>query len=105
MTKPRGGQMGMLLLLFLGLIAYFGYHAVKGQYGLEARTAIGARVKSLEAELKLIKAEREGFERRASAMTVGAGGDKDLIEEQARLILNFAHPDDIILIDQKLRAQ
>lgn len=104
MTKPRGGQMGFLLLLFLGLIAYFGYHAVKGQYGLEARTAIDARVRSLEAELKLIKTEREGLERRAAAMTAGPGGDRDLIEEQARLILNFAHPDDVILIDQKRRA-
>ncbi|MDZ4792042.1 MAG: septum formation initiator family protein [Hyphomicrobiales bacterium] len=94
----------LLLAVNLGLCGYFTYHAVNGRHGLEARMGVEARVKSLEAELKLIKAEREGLERRAAAMTDGPAGDRDLIEEQARVILNFSHPADIIMLDTKRNA-
>ena len=94
-----------LLLYFLlcaGLIAYFSYHAVHGKHGLRAKAELSARVDVLESELKALKTERQRLERKTSHMA-GAKRDEDLIEEEARTVLNFAHPDDIILIKPRSR--
>ncbi len=94
-----------LLLYFLlcaGLIAYFSYHAVHGKHGLHAKAELSARVDALESELRSLRTERQRLERKASHMA-GAKRDEDLIEEEARTVLNFAHPDDIILIKPRPR--
>lgn len=86
-----------LFLLCAGLIAYFSYHAVHGKHGLRAKAALQARVEALENDLNTLRTERERIERKTARMN-GPARDEDLIEEQARTVLNFAHPDDIVLI-------
>ncbi|MDX2264622.1 MAG: septum formation initiator family protein [Hyphomicrobiales bacterium] len=86
------------LVACLALIGYFAHHAIHGRYGLEARERAERGVKILEAELALLRAERERLERAASALTDDASRDDDLIEEQARRVVNFARPGDVILV-------
>jgi cell division protein FtsB len=97
----RGGTTGFFLAVFIVLIGYFSYHAVKGRHGLEARSSLEVRVRALEAELTRLKTEREQLERKAAAMTLGPSGDPDLIEEQARAILNFARPGDVVYVQPR----
>jgi cell division protein FtsB len=52
---------------------------------------------ALENELSAIRTERQRYERKTVQMN-GPVRDEDLIEEQARTVLDFAHPDDIVLI-------
>jgi cell division protein FtsB len=82
----------------VGLIAYFSYHAVHGGHGLERRAALEGRIRSLEAELAALRAERKLFERDVSLVTEKAAREPDLLDEQARALLNFAKPTDIILV-------
>jgi cell division protein FtsB len=81
-----------------GLIAYFSYHAVHGGHGLEMRASLEKRIQALEAELAGLRAERKLFERDVSLVTDRAAREPDLLDEQARALLNFAKPTDIILV-------
>jgi cell division protein FtsB len=92
------------LLFFVvcaGLITYFAYHAVHGGHGLETRAALEKRIKGLEAELATLRAERKLFERDVSLISDKAAREPDLLDEQARALLNFAKPTDIILVRNK----
>jgi cell division protein FtsB len=94
-----------LLLYFLlctGLIVYFSYHAVHGKHGLHAKAELQSRVEALENELRALKAETQRYDLRTARMN-SASRDEDLIEEQARAVLNFAHPDDILLVRPRSR--
>lgn len=95
--RRKGFWIGFLMLS-VGLTGYFAYHAVHGQHGLRSRAQIEKRIEALEAEHKLLSTERERLERQAAAITAGEGRNDDLIEEQARAILNYASPGDVILI-------
>jgi cell division protein FtsB len=81
-----------------GLITYFAYHAVHGAHGLETRAALEKRIKTLESELAALRAERKLFERDVSLISERAAREPDLLDEQARALLNFAKPTDIILV-------
>jgi cell division protein FtsB len=82
----------------VGLIAYFSYHAVHGGHGLKTRAALEARIQGLEAELAALRAERKLFERDVALVTDKVEREPDLLDEQARALLNFAKPTDIILV-------
>jgi cell division protein FtsB len=100
--RKETARLMLYFLLCAGLIAYFSYHAVHGKHGLRAKAELTARVEALESELQTLKAERLRLERKAAGM-IGPRRDPDLIEEEARTVLNFAHPDDIILVRPRPR--
>ena len=98
-TQRRHGRKWLVAFVgCLGLISYFAYHAVHGDSGLKARAEIETRLELLRREHGRLKAERERLEALAKTLTAGEGRDEDLIEEQARAVLNFARPSDVILI-------
>ncbi len=97
-ARNKSAKIAFYLLICIGLIAYFSYHAIHGRHGLEAKTQLEVRIKSLESELNALKTERQRLERDTAHMTSGPGRDDDLIEEQARAVLNFANPNDIVLV-------
>lgn len=87
-------------LACLGLIGYFGYHLYVGERGLDARAQLEARIATLEGELQGLKAVREKLERNVSLLRA-EHLDPDMLDERARAILNFAHPDDIVIVEPK----
>jgi cell division protein FtsB len=105
-TPRRHGRKWLLAFVgCLGLISYFAYHAVHGERGLKARTEIEKRLELMREEHARLKAERERLEALAKTLTAGEGRDEDLIEEQARAVLNFARPTNVILIVPKAAAE
>lgn len=90
-------------LVCLSLIAYFGYHLVAGERGLDARARLEKRITTLEGELDGLKAVRNKLERDVSLLRA-EHLDPDMLGERARAILNFAHPDEIILVEPKRDA-
>lgn len=52
-----------VVLFCLGLMAYFGHHAVHGRHGLEARTRLIERSSLLAFELRSLEAVRGKLER------------------------------------------
>ena len=85
-------------LACLSLIGYFGYHLFVGERGLESRAKIESRITTLEGELKGLQAVRAKLERDV-ALLRAEHLDPDMLGERARAVLNFAHPDDILIIE------
>lgn len=77
--------------------AYFGYHLVQGDYGLVSWLRLTHEIEQTKAELATVSGEREALERRVSLLRPESL-DRDMIEERARVILGFAHENDIVIL-------
>ena len=85
-------------------VGYFAFHVVHGDRGLIAWWDIKQRVAAAKQTLAAARAERETLERRVRLMNPGRL-DIDMLEERARLMLNYGHADDIIILDPKRRKK
>ncbi len=88
-----------ILLPVLGVcvVLYFAYHAVQGDRGIRALLDYESRVDKTRTQLAQIRADREKLEHRVSLLR-RTSLDPDLLEERVRAVLNFAHPDEIVII-------
>jgi len=96
--KGRNSRYALLLTVLLALIGYFAYHAVKGDYGLHKRAMLSEKIDRLERELEALKAERVRIEHDVSLVTDRVKSNPDLLEEQARALLNFTKPGEIVVL-------
>ena len=87
-------------LVCVSLIGYFAYHLFVGDHGLGARTQLDRRISTLAGELKGLQAVRAKLDRDV-ALLRAEHLDPDMLDERARAILNFAHPNDIVIIEPK----
>ncbi|MBL8709857.1 MAG: septum formation initiator family protein [Rhodospirillaceae bacterium] len=85
-----------LPLLGACLTAYFAFHAIHGDRGIYAWLRINQELKVAEQEASALAAERRQLERRLTLLS-STSLDLDMLEERARVMLNFAHPDDLII--------
>jgi cell division protein FtsB len=83
-----------LCVLFL---AYFGFHAYHGEFGIYSKYRLEAQAVELQAQLDAVKARRIDFERRVQLMHEGTL-EKDMLDEQARKALNLSQPDEITIM-------
>ena len=88
-----------VLLLCLGLTAYFAFHTLKGRHGLEAREKLIERESALQFEIQSLEAVRAKLEHDVALLRPDLP-DPDMVEELAREVLGFAHPRDRILTDE-----
>jgi cell division protein FtsB len=77
-------------------VVYFGYHAIQGDRGLLTMIKLQNRIATVEAKLAVTTAQEDALERRVSLMRP-ASLDRDMLEEQVRLVLNYTHPDDVVI--------
>lgn len=91
--RPRQAT---VLLLCLGLTAYFAHHAINGRHGLEVRSRLIERSALLEFEIKSLEAVRAKLERDV-ALLAPDKPDPDMVEEVAREVLGFVNPDDVVV--------
>ncbi len=92
------GRRSPVLLMCLGLTVYFGFHAVQGKHGLEARARLLSRSVRLDKDLRALEAVRLGLEREV-ALLAEPRPHPDYVEELARELLGYARPRDLILLD------
>ena len=78
------------------LIGYFGVNAFSGNHGLKAKQDINQQIAALSAELVQLRTERMQWERRV-ALLKSNGLDPDMLDERARALLDYAHPNDVVL--------
>ena len=79
------------------LIGYFGVNAFSGDHGLKAKQDIDQQIASLSAELAQLQIERAQWERRV-ALLKSNGLDPDMLDERARALLDYVHPNDLTLM-------
>ncbi len=89
-------------VLGLCAIGYFAYHGVHGDRGLIAWWKIKQRVSAAKESLVLSENEREKLEKRVRLLNPGSL-DLDMLEERARLMLNYGHTDDLVILERKRR--
>ena len=85
-------------------IAYFAYYAVQGDHGLIAFLRLSQDLKETEAKAAGLAAKRQALEKRVGQLRPDAV-ERDLLDERARVLLNFAHPDDITVLDSELKRK
>ena len=78
-------------------LAYFGFHAYHGEFGIYSKYQLQDRVVELKAELADIKGKRLEFERRVQLLHDGTL-EKDMLDEQARRALNLSQADEIVIM-------
>ena len=79
------------------LIGYFGVNAYTGNHGLKAQKDIDQQIDDLSAELNQLKTERSRWEHRVSLLK-SESLDPDMLEERARVLLNYVHPRDVTML-------
>jgi cell division protein FtsB len=84
-------------ILGAAICTYFVYHAVQGDRGLIAWLQHSRELAESETVLAELVAERSTIEHRVSQLRAESL-DPDMLEEQARIMLNFAEPDDRTLL-------
>ena len=97
--QHRQRNTGRLIVptLCAAVLAYFGFHAYHGEYGINSKYKLPARIAELQAQLDTVKERRVALERRVQLLHDGTL-EKDMLDEQARRALNVARPDEVIVM-------
>ncbi len=80
------------------VVGYLGYHMVQGQYGVMAYLQMQAKVARAETIEAQLRDEREVLEARVTLLRPDSL-DRDMLEERARVMLNYARPDDLVILE------
>lgn len=96
------GALALYLLAGL-LIGYFGFNAFSGNRGLKAKQELAAQLDTLTAELAVLRAERNEWQRR-TALLRSESLDPDMLDERARAMLDYVHSRDLVLLGKPGRA-
>ncbi|MDE0391133.1 MAG: septum formation initiator family protein [Rhodospirillales bacterium] len=89
----------VLLTCTLGLL-YVGYQSVQGERGLLGWVERSAEVEKSRAEVAALAEERAKLERRVSQLR-SESLDLDLLDQEARRLLNLGHPDEEVLFHDR----
>jgi cell division protein FtsB len=83
-------------LLGACVAGYFIYHAVQGDRGILAWLRVNQQLEAAQEELVTSAADRAALEQRVALLS-NPSLDRDMLEERARIMLNFSDPDDIVI--------
>lgn len=89
-------------VLAICLVGYFAFHAIQGDRGVLAYMRLQESLNQTEAVLAELKAQRQSLAHRVSLLQPD-NLDPDLLEERAREILNFARPDEVVILRESAR--
>jgi cell division protein FtsB len=99
-TRTRLRSFLTICALYLGailVIGYFAFNAYSGDRGLKAKADLESETAALSQELAVLRSERAEWEHRVSLLR-SVQLDPDLLDEQARSLLGYAHLNDVILV-------
>jgi len=82
-------------------VIYLGYHAVQGERGVMTLMTLERRLDQATIELAAVEAEKADLERDVELMRP-TSLDRDLLEERARIVLNYARPDEVVIMRSDL---
>ena len=85
-----------LPLLGACLSTYFVFHAIHGDRGLLAWLRLNQELKIASSEAAQAAVLRGALERRVTLLS-NISLDPDMLDERARVMLNYAHPNDLII--------
>lgn len=80
------------------VVCYFLYHAVQGENGLLALRDFDARAENLTIKAKQLARERQIMADRVALLRPD-NLDPDMLDEEARRLLGFIHPDEVVILE------
>ena len=83
-------------LVAAGFLAYFGFHAFSGSFGIWAMDRLNADGARLSAELDDLKATHDRLEQQVATVRPSSL-DADVVDMQARQALNMMRPDEVVI--------
>ena len=103
-TRLRSIVLPIVLYLVLGVASgYLVWGASNGERGLKAKVAHDAQMAQLQDELAGLRRERARWERRVAAMR-SESVDSDLLDEEARAVLDRVGKDDVVIFTNDAKA-
>ncbi len=78
-------------------LAYFGFHAYHGEFGIYSKYQLEARIAELQGRLDGVRGKRIQLERRVQLLHDGTL-EKDMLDEQARRALNLSQADEVTIM-------
>ena len=79
-------------------LGYFGFHALHGSYGIYSAEQLGLRKTDLTETLAVRTSQREALERQVVLLQDNRV-ERDMLEEQARRMLNYSNPADLTILN------
>ena len=79
------------------VLAYFSYHMIQGNHGVIALFELRSNLAAAEAIQAKTGAEHRRLVQQVALLQPG-NLDPDMLEERARVMLNYVHPDEIVII-------
>ncbi|MGD0632867.1 MAG: septum formation initiator family protein [Beijerinckiaceae bacterium] len=96
-TRLRGIIFPLMLYCVAGGIgSYFVWHAINGERGLKTNDEYRHKIAGLTAELTAAKQEKQQWRHRIDLLS-GETIDRDLLEEEARVLLDRVHKNDLVV--------
>ena len=96
-TRWRAILYPLVLYAFSGAAStYFVWTALNGDRGLKTKVEYKKQIAALRSDLDGLKAEHQLWDHRISLMRSEAI-DRDLLEEQARVKLDYVDPRDVVI--------
>ena len=83
-------------VLAASFVAYFAYHAIQGERGLNAWVHLTSELQQATALHQGLVGERQKLEQRVNLLR-RESLDPDLLEERARVVLNLGLPDEYVI--------
>ena len=77
-------------------VAYFAYHAIEGERGVLAYVKLSDELESAQLIAGQVAEERAELEHRVDLLSPDSL-DPDMLEERARTLLNYGHPDEKVI--------
>ena len=79
------------------MIGYFGVNAYSGNRGIKAKEDIDRQMAALNTDLTRLKLEHAQWARRVALLKSDAI-DPDMLDERARLLLDYVDPNDLTMM-------
>ena len=99
--RLRARQIGLTVCGAL-VLAYFSYHMIQGNHGVIALFELQSKVAAAEAIRSENNAERQRLVQQVALLRPD-NLDPDMLEERARVMLNYVRPDEIVIITPPAR--
>jgi len=94
--RLRARQIGLTVFGAL-VLAYFSFHMIQGNHGVVALLELRTKVAAAEAIRAQTAAERQRLVQQVSLLRPD-NLDRDMLEERARIMLNYGRPDEIVIL-------
>ncbi len=86
----------LMPLVAAGFLAYFGFHAFSGSFGIWAMDRLNADAAHLKVELAGLKSEHDRLDKQVATVRPSSL-DADVVDMQARMALNVMRPDEVVI--------